>query len=126
MASYGIRWYARDGSEITMEQWSALLGNLEYQRVALTLFGEDIRVSTVWLGLDHSWGRFLTDAEPIPIIFETMVFGGSMDQEQWRYPTEAAALDGHARMVELVRVAYQLELPDAVVERPVPAETEET
>ena len=116
--SYGIRWYAKDGSEITMEQWSALLGT-PYIRVAET-FLDGVRVSTVWLGLDHNFARFLHDPG-IPIIFETMIFGGELDQQQWRYATEAQALDGHAAAVELVRIQHQVNMPDAEVIRPVPA-----
>lgn len=107
-----MNFYARDGSEMTIEQWTALLDNLEYKRVAWTKLG-DVVVSTVWLGIDHNWS-----GAGGPVIFETMVFGGSL-QEQRRYSTEAEALDGHADVVELVRVEHQLAMPDAVVERPV-------
>jgi hypothetical protein len=51
-------------------------------------------VSTVFLGLDHSWG-----GGP-PVLFETMVFGGPFDQAQERYSTWAEAEAGHARWVE--------------------------
>lgn len=51
-------------------------------------------VSTVFLGLDHSFG-----SGP-PLLFETMVFGGPFDQEQDRYSTWAEAEAGHARIVE--------------------------
>jgi hypothetical protein len=37
---------------------------------------EGIRISTVFLGLDHSFGR-----TPYPILFETMVFGGKFDPD---------------------------------------------
>lgn len=116
--AHRVRWYARDGSEITMEQWSKLLGDDKYRQVARTEFG-DVVVSTVWLGLDHNWL-----GQGPPIIFETMIFGGQLDQDQWRYATEAQALDGHAAAVEQARVAYQLAMPDAVVQRPVRADEE--
>lgn len=55
-------------------------------------------VSTVWLGLDHSFG-----SGP-PLIFETMVFDGlggdSVNDEQERYSNEAEALAGHEQMVK--------------------------
>lgn len=53
-------------------------------------------VSTVWLGLDHSFS-----GGP-PLIFETMVFpANSLDEKNCqRYSTEAEALQGHQEMVE--------------------------
>ena len=56
------------------------------------------RVSTVFRGLDHCFmpgGR--------PLLFETMVFGGPLDQEQERYSTWEEAEAGHAAMVERIK-----------------------
>lgn len=47
----------------------------DVRRIAKTEIG-DVTVSTVFLGLDHSY-----DGGP-PMIFETMVFGGPFDQWQ--------------------------------------------
>lgn len=60
------------------------------------------RVSTVFLGLDYGWNRFDNRG---PILFETMVFGGSLDGEQERYSTWAEAEAGHVAMVERVMAA---------------------
>lgn len=92
-------YYNRAGERITVSEWALSFSALNRQ-VALDS-GEDgaPTVSTVWLGIDHSFGR------GEPLIFETMVFGGPLDQEQERYSTEAAALEGHQRMVERVRAA---------------------
>lgn len=57
-----------------------------------------VEVSTVFLGIDHSFGR----AGP-PVLFETMVFGGELNEEQERYRTWDEAVRGHAEM--LARVA---------------------
>jgi hypothetical protein len=57
-----------------------------------------IRVSTVFLGLDHNYFR-----GPRPVLFETMVFGGPHDGSTWRYSTWDAAEVGHRRAVLLVR-----------------------
>jgi hypothetical protein len=38
----------------------------------------------------------------VPLIFETMVFGESIDQEQDRYGTLEEAKQGHARMLARV------------------------
>jgi hypothetical protein len=67
------------------------------RRVARTSVGK-VEVSTVFLGLDHSFGGK-------PLWFETMVFGGSLDQEQERYTTWEEAEAGHAAMVERVKAA---------------------
>lgn len=62
--------------------------------------GEDVlhgvRVSTVFLGLDHNWG------EGPPLIFETMIFGGWHDDYQERYSTYEEAEAGHRRALILV------------------------
>ena len=62
------------------------------RHVAETTVG-DVKVSTVFLGLDHR------ESGP-PILFETMVFGGPLDQEQDRYATWQEAEQGHQAMVE--------------------------
>ena len=69
-------------------------------RVDKTELGDDAWVSTVFLGMDHSFGR-----EGGPVLFETMVFGGPLDGEQDRYRTIDEARAGHAAMVERARAA---------------------
>lgn len=56
-------------------------------------------VSTVFLGLDHRFGQ------GEPLVFETMVFGGPLDQEQERYSTWDEAEAGHKAMVERVKAS---------------------
>lgn len=55
---------------------------------------EDCRVSTVFLGIDHQFG------DGPPLLFETMIFGGPLDEEQWRYSTWDEAVVGHSKAVE--------------------------
>jgi hypothetical protein len=43
------------------------------RRVFYTEVGE-YYVSTVFLGLDHSFGRFIGGGDGVPILFETMIF----------------------------------------------------
>ena len=57
----------------------------------------DAEVSTVFLGLDYSYG------DGPPLIFETMIFGGDYGQHQWRYSTYDEAEAGHAAVVESLR-----------------------
>lgn len=65
------------------------------RHVAKTTLPDGRRVSTVFLGLDHGWGK------GPPILFETMVF----KEETWegdvckRYATKHDALVGHQRLV---------------------------
>jgi hypothetical protein len=67
-----------------------------------------VRISTVFLGLDHSFG------EEAPVLFETMVFGGKLDGRQQRYGTVDDAERGHARWVTKVRRAEQGPLERAI------------
>jgi hypothetical protein len=98
-------YYDRDGKPITFRQWSAIMEPMfdgqDVRRVALDEV-DGYRISTVWLGIDHSLGG------PVPIIFETMIFddtgeGREFDQWQDRYATEAQAIAGHDQVVAMVR-----------------------
>ena len=68
--------------------------------VAQTGIGE-AKVSTVFLGNNHSWG------DGPPQWFETMVFGGPLDGEQDRYETWEQAEVGHAAMCERIQKAKE-------------------
>ena len=57
---------------------------------------KDIFISTVFLGIDHSFG------DGPPVLFETMVFGGELDEEMNRYTTWEDAEKGHEEMVKRV------------------------
>lgn len=76
-------------------EWSKYMQDFTNKRVAETKKG-GITVSTVFLGLDHNWG-----SGP-PLLFETMIFGGQYDQEQWRYSTWEEAEEGHKKACQLV------------------------
>lgn len=58
-----------------------------------------VRVSTVFIGLDHSFGR------GDPLVFETMVFGGPLNMAMDRYATYAEAERGHQEMLTKVKIA---------------------
>jgi hypothetical protein len=89
-------YYDRQGRPMTQEQWIKDFEDFEVKRVTWTEVSEDIKVSTVWLGLDHSYG------DGPPLIFETLVLGGSLDGDMLRYSTESQAVEGHQKMVDLV------------------------
>jgi len=59
------------------------------------------KVSTVFLGLDHN---FFPDDDAAPVLWESMIFGGPLDQEQRRYTSKAEALVGHEELCALVRM----------------------
>lgn len=68
------------------------------RHVAQTDLGDGVRVSTVFLGIDHNYGS------GAPILFETMVFGLSepgswTDDMQERYETWQQAEQGHEMML---------------------------
>lgn len=103
--------YARDGKPIDLHTFARLLANEEYKRVAEATVGP-YWVSTVWLGIDHGFGR-----QAAPVIFETMVFATvdddpySLNLACWRWSTEEQAKTGHEEIVLLVRATTQEEPP---------------
>lgn len=96
MAEY----WDREGLPIGQDEWLARWSDIDYKVVEQTMVGM-VQVSTVWLGLDHGMGG------GAPLIFETMIFGGELDQTQWRYPREVDALKGHEKVVRLVEVVAE-------------------
>ena len=76
----------------------------ENRRVALDRFSDDTLVSTVFLGLDHSFGQ------GTPILFETMAWLNGKDYMQYRYPTYEAAITGHNQTVEELKIALANDL----------------
>lgn len=94
-----IRHYILDGHKPIpvkdVMQWAIEFEKKDTRRFAYDEFG-DVRVSTVFLGLDHRWGN------GPPLLFETMVFG--MDKEYGtRYSTWKQAEAGHKRTVAMVK-----------------------
>ena len=76
--------------------WAKWYENHENRRVADETI-DGVRVSTVFLSLDHSFG-----GGP-PMLFETMVFGGPRDQEQYRCTTWDEAEAMHKAIVARVK-----------------------
>lgn len=92
--------YILDGKNIKEEPdgeaWLNWFGRTD-RHVAEDTFGKTT-VSTVFLGIDHN------HLGSIPILFETMIFGGPFDSEQERYATYEQAENGHKRWVEKVKL----------------------
>jgi hypothetical protein len=95
-------WYVLDGHE------PRKVGSLEeYARsgagpvhVGDTAIG-DVRVSTIFLGLDHAHGY------GPPMLFETMIFGGQYNDYYERCSTWEQAEAQHAAAISLVRSTLQ-------------------
>lgn len=99
------RWYDRDGEPIPIVVGSDYLNDPDYHVLAQDVFmidDEPVKVSTVWLGLDHNW----MPGGPL-MIFETMIFGGRHHMYQRRYSTERQAYEGHIGAVSLVQLERQ-------------------
>jgi hypothetical protein len=76
-------------------EWAAWMETAD--RIILRDTIGDSDISTVFLGLDHSFGH-----HGPPILFETMIFGGPCNDECWRYTTKLEALEGHAAAMRQV------------------------
>lgn len=81
-------------------------GDIRNRRVAEDTFtafdGTEIRVSTVFLCLDHGWG------DGPPVLWESMIFwpgNEELDEEQVRYTSRQEAEEGHQLMVAMVKRA---------------------
>lgn len=76
-------------------------GSLAERRVAADEPVPGVRVSTMFLGMDHGFGG-------PPLLYETQIFdeggtGHPLADEQRRYEDKAEAVAGHADAVRLVR-----------------------
>lgn len=95
--SYYILDEDKNPVESDIHTWARTYEDFSKRRVARTEEG-DTYVSTVFLGLDHS---FDYSHGHIPILFETMIFGGEHDLYQERYATWAEAEAGHKTACQL-------------------------
>lgn len=96
-----LRYILKDKEPVPVDdvlEWAKWLETADSKRqVDFTVIDTGEEVSTVFIGLDY---RFLGDGPPL--LFQTMVFGGDFDGEQWRYSTWDEAEAGHKRMVAMV------------------------
>ena len=86
--------------EKDLMKWAEWIENSRERRVAYDLVGEH-EVSTVFLGLDHSFG------EGEPLLFETMVFIDDETSEFHdyckRYETKEQAVAGHKEVLDKIK-----------------------
>lgn len=78
----------REVVPVDLMTWAKWFENADDRRIAETIIG-GARVSTVFLGIDHSFGN------GSPLLFETMIFGGHLDGYQTRCSTMAEAETMH-------------------------------
>lgn len=85
--------------EVTLEEFaeSDIWVDRKRNTVARNEFG-DVLVSTVFLGIDHSFGM----GESAPILFETMILGGEYDGYQIRCSDWNTAQKHHNQALELI------------------------
>jgi len=95
------RWYILDDNGEPVEadvlvagRWMEDNHNNSKRVVAFTEVEKDVSLSTIFLGLNHSWtpGKVL--------LYESLWFGGPLDGDQRRYATRAEAEAGHKEMLE--------------------------
>lgn len=96
-------YFNRQGQPIAMHDWARAYEALDGRVVGSDRI-DNWLVSTVWLGLDHSFG------DGPPLIFETMVFppdddGGQSWSEEYceRYSSEDEARAGHETALAWLR-----------------------
>jgi hypothetical protein len=82
-------------------EWATWYESARDRRVAFDQVGE-VKISTVFLGLDHNFAM----TGP-PILWETMIFGGPFDREMYRYTTRDLALIGHADALLMVKTTMR-------------------
>jgi hypothetical protein len=100
-AQMKLRYYYLDADHHVVEApdintWAKYMRD---RRVDYTRINEEVEVITSFVIVDH---RFIGSKGP-PLVFETMVFGGPLDQEQWRYSSWDDAVVGHQMAVKKVR-----------------------
>jgi hypothetical protein len=72
------------------QKWGRWFRDVANRTVAKDDVSDDVRVSTVFLGIDHSFD------EGVPVLWETMIFGGPHNDYQERY-TSLDDAKGRAR-----------------------------
>ena len=96
-------WVLRNGQPVSTDdavKWATWYGTSgEERRVARTVVSDGVEVSTVFLAIDHAFGGM------VPILWETLVFGGPLDGEMERYSSREGAEAGHEAMVKRAREA---------------------
>lgn len=95
-------YYILEGKSVkriyNVEEWSGWYEKLENRLIKRTTI-RDVDISTVFLGKVAS--PSLAN-DPIPILFETMIFGDVLDGFQKQYATYDEAIETHNRVCEMI------------------------
>jgi len=70
-------------------------------------------VSTVFMGIDHNF--YYGPEENPPLLFDSMIFEGSLDGEQWRYATYKEAEEGHEQLEKMAEKSTQERASDIMI-----------
>ncbi len=80
-------------------EWGVFFEEIANRRVAEDFIRQPeqdpVRVSTVFIGMDHNFF-----SEGPPLLFESMVFGGPLDETLYRYATWDEAEAGHRMLID--------------------------
>jgi hypothetical protein len=99
-----LRLYVLDGKlpvvEPDLAEWSRWFATAD--RTVKQEWVGNVHISTVFLGLDHNFGR---NGDRTPVLFETMLFTNRarLNLTLWRYRTWEEAEQGHQAIVERVK-----------------------
>jgi hypothetical protein len=114
-----VRYYVLDAAgepvacadAVTWAQWFATAERHVAQDMDEGDGADAVRVSTVFLGLDHNWS-----GEGPPVLWETLVMGGPLDGTMRRYRSRADAFHGHQAVCRAVGEAMADPRPPNVPE----------
>lgn len=84
--------------KVDLLEWAQWFENFPDRHVGLNNLGDEVHISTVFLGLDYSF-----TSRRSPILFETMIFGGEHNEFQQRYHSWEEAEEAHEEIVLSVR-----------------------
>ena len=99
---------------VKLMEWAVWFENFDNRRIDLTDISNEQnykggdRISTVFLGIDHNFNfDDIQGKLHVPVLFETIVFGGEHDQLMWRYATYNQAKKGHWDIVTAIRSGHR-------------------
>ena len=98
-----------DGSVVACDTVTAYASSFSDKVIAQDKCSK-VFVSTVFLVVDHGFGRY-GDKKHKPVLWETMIFGGINDQYQTRYTSLEEARAGHEVALQLVLDTEPKRLP---------------
>ncbi len=100
--------------ETDLFKWSAWFETSDVSRILKQEKVGRVMVSTVFLALDYD---FFFHPKKKPILWETMIFGGKRDKEQYRYRSKISALRNHKKIVEEIKNDRKRVLPNPTKSR---------